>query len=174
MGGTCGDLICVLFDSIDAEIYHNRVSLTLERQRLKKPHTFYNDEEKDQYLENISKIYKSIPSHDIEYHIRRQHEFIGIAVDEFKTALWAARRFKKLHKPQVWKEMQSACGAKTVEEYAQMMLDYSYMIKEQTSKIILLEEIISGQAIEKLQSLVNKQLNCDFYQQWLKAQNGTS
>jgi hypothetical protein len=174
MGGTCGDLICALFDSEPADMYNNRVILSSERQHLKKPHTFDNNEGKDQYLDNISKIYKSIPSHDIEYHIQRQHEFVGIVVEQLDTALWSSQRFKELHRPYVWKEMQRSCGAKSVEEYAQMMLDYSYMIKQCTSKIITLEEILNGQAVKKLQSMVKEQLNSNFYHQWLKVQHGTS
>lgn len=174
MGGTCGDLVCALFDQDLANINNHKVNLAPERLRLKKPHTFSNDKEKDRYLDDITKIYKSIPSHDIEYHTRHQHEFIGIVVEEIDTALWAARRFKKLHKPHVWEEMQQACGAKSVEEYAQMMLDYSYMIKQRTSNILSLEEILNGQAIEKLQSMGKQQLNSDFYHQWLKVQHGIS
>ena len=174
MGGTCGDLICALFDSEPADMYNNRVILSSERQHLKKPHTFNNNEEKDQYLDNISKIYKSIPSHDIEYHIQRQHEFVGVVVEQLDTALWSSQRFKELHRPHVWEEMQRSCGAKSVEEYAQMMLDYSYMIKQHTSKIITLEEILNGQAIKKLQSMLKEQLNSNFYHQWLKVQHGTS
>lgn len=172
MGGTCGDLLTALIDPKNATLESNRVNLSSERQRLKKPHKFSSDEEKDQFLKTIFQEYNSIPSHDIEYHIEKKHDFIGIVVEKFDTAIWAADRFKKVHNPQVWEDMQMATGGmKTIEEYAQMMLDYRFLVLQNTQKIVSLECILDGTAIKQLEPFVTDFPGREFYQSWLKAQN---
>ena len=166
-GGTCGDLIAALIDTHTSRFTNTTVSLDTDRIRLKKPHTFDNDTDKDQYIADMSAKYQSIPSHDLEYHIRRGHRFIGITVTDWDVALWAAKRFKDLHRPHVWEEMTAACGAKTIEDYAQMMLDFSNLIVQHTDKIITLESIRSGTA---LQNPILQNTNKDFYKNWLELQ----
>ena len=166
-GGTCGDVITALFDSTATSYRGNTVMIDADRSRLKKPHEFATNESKDQYLEEMAVKYQSIPSHDLAYHVRRQHEFIGITVRDWTVALWAAQRFKDLHRPHVWTEMTAACGAHTVEEYAQMMLDFSNLIVQHTNKIITLESIRAGTA---LQNPILQNADKDFYKTWLEAQ----
>jgi len=162
-GGTCGDLISNLIDSSDNIIKYNT-----DREKLKKPHLFNNNNEKDIYLNKIQ--YCSIPSHDLAYHIDRGHDFIGIRVQDPTIALWAATRFKQLHRPQVWEEMTNACGATTIELYAQMIMDFGNLISEHTDKIINLEDIVGGKALTKLQEFVKLDTKAEFiYQQWLQA-----
>jgi hypothetical protein len=166
-GGTCGDVITALFDSAGTSYQGSTVMIAPDRSRLKKPHEFANDDSKDQYLINMAAKYQSIPSHDLDYHVRRQHEFIGITVQDWNVALWAAQRFKDLHRPHVWAEMTSACGANSVEDYAQMMLDFSNLVATHTSKIITLESIRAGLA---LQNPILENTNKDFYNNWLELQ----
>ena len=169
-GGTCGDLICSLLDPTGMLDDGIRLVIDARRSRFKKPHTFNSIEEKDQYLSSMSG-HGSIPSHDLEYHRLKQHRFIGIRVQDKQTALWAATRFKSLHRLHVWEEMSRACGAKTVEEYAQMLIDFGNYIAENTDKIINLEDIVSGQAIEKLESMVGQPLDFSaktIYTKWLE------
>ena len=170
MGGTCGDLISAMIDPTDVIIENSKITLTDERQRLKKSYLFSSDHRRDQYLEDISKIYKSIPSHDLEYHIRNKHEFIGITVTTFDTAMWAACRFKNIHSNTVWQDMQNACGADTIEKYAQMMIDYSNMILQYTQKIITLESIRQGHVAINLASYINGPVDEEIYHTWLAAQ----
>lgn len=169
-GGTCGDLIAALIDPTHVKFENKAVMHFANRQRLKKPHTFDNNEEKDQYINEISTQYLSIPSHDLDYHIQRAHKFIAITVQDFKIAMWAARRFQALHRPHVWQEMQTKCGAATIEEYAQMMIDYSNMVVHHTTDVIKLEDIHNGQAIQALTNIGINTGHKHLYQNWLDLQ----
>ena len=166
-GGSCGDLITALIDGKGAYFRNKAVMFEQDRLRFKKPHTFANDEEKDQYLIEIANKYRSIPSHDLQYHIKSGHDFIGITVQDLNVAKWAANRFKELHRPHVWAEMAAACGANTVEAYAQMMLDFSNLVVAHTNKTITLESIRAGLA---LQNPILENANKDFYNTWLELQ----
>jgi hypothetical protein len=170
-GGTCGDLLSALIDPTDVELEFGAISHVMERQRLKKPHTFANHEEKDQYIVSIAEKYLSIPSHDLDYHVQRGHKFISITVQDFKVAMWAAQRFKKLHRPQVWQEMQTKCGAGTIEDYAQMLIHYSNMVATHTDNIVKLEDIQNGLALDSLKKLGINVLSKNLYQNWLDLQN---
>lgn len=172
-GGACGDLITSMIDSTDVEIKNNRVALPAHRQRLKKPHEFIGDQEKDHYIEEMSKIYDSIPSHDFRYHRDRQHDFILINVDDDHVAIWAARRFQDLHRPHVWQEMVRSCGAKDAADYAQIMMDFSSMARSTARHVIQLSRILGGHAANDLEQILDRDLDPisrDFYQQWLAVQ----
>lgn len=172
MGGTCGDVVTALVDWSDSEINHDLGTMVLNkhRQRLKKPNDFSSNQEKDIYVNEITQKYISIPSHDIEYHVNQHHEFIGIACDDSDLAHWAARRFKQAHRPHVWQEVEKAAAISSVEQYAELILNYSAMIKQRTNKIIMLEDIVSGQAMLELSALVpdvDIMINEKQYQKWL-------
>lgn len=173
-GGSCGDLITALIDSRDASFQNLSVAFEPDRVRLKKPHTFRDDAERDQYLAEISTKYQSISSHDLDYHVRRKHKMIGITVHDKDTALWAAERFKKLHRPHVWLEMQAACGANSVEDYAQMMIDFSKLLQQHTDRTVALESIRAGTVLEQLSQLVSMPpTSKNVYANWLDLQRGT-
>jgi hypothetical protein len=174
-GGSCGDLITAMIDNRDSTFYSKAVMHDKQRQRLKKPLAFANDEEKDVYIQQISEQYKSIPSHDLDYHVKRKHNFISITVEDPKVALWAATRFKNLHRPHVWQEMQQACGAATVKDYAQILMHYSNMVRQHTDKVISLESIHKGRAIQELESVLSirvDQPRQNLYRNWLLLQAG--
>lgn len=169
-GGTCGDLVTALIDSQGTYFRGKAVMLDQERLRFKKPHTFANDVEKDQYLNEMSAKYRSIPSHDLQYHINRKHSFIGITVTTWSSALKAAQRFKDLHRPHVWAEMTAACGADSIESYAQIMIDFSKVVVQHTDKIITLESIQQGTALDNpILQLASK----NFYKNWSDLQNNS-
>jgi hypothetical protein len=169
-GGTCGDMITAILDPVGTRFTHTTVMIDdLDRSRLKKPHLFQSDLDKDQYLIGIEKKYQSIPSHDLDYHIRKKHDFIGITVQDTAMALWAANRFKKLHRAHVWEEMVALCSANSVEGYAQMLIDFSNVVKQYTDRIVTLESIRAGTA---LNNPVLKTANKNFYRNWLDLQNG--
>lgn len=172
-GGTCGDLITAMIDCRDIALNHTAVMHSKQRQRLKKPTTFINDIEKDDYIREISTQYNSIPSHDLDYHVNKKHQFISITVNDPTVALWAASRFKHLHRPHVWEEMQRACGSTTIEDYAQILIHYSNMVKSYTNQIITLELIKKGSAVEELEKILQHNLTNDsknLYQNWLHKQ----
>jgi len=166
-GGTCGDLITAMIDPRSAQVSNNVIRHNKEREKLKKPHLFNSNNEKDHYLCEISCVYDSIPSHDLGYHLDRGHDFITVVVQDPLTALWAAERFKKLHRAHVWEEMQKSCGADSVEDYAKILIDFSNMVSAKTTKIIKLEKILSGDAVNDLVDLLSRDVNGDIYQQWL-------
>ena len=121
----------------------------------------------------MEKQYRCLPSHDVEYHSRNGHDIIGIVVKDKDRALWAAERFRRMHRPHVWQEMVDLCGANTVQEYADIMIYIGNTIKTKTQKILYLERILDGHLVADLEGLVDPdiQLNSDVYQQWLTAQN---
>lgn len=169
-GGTCGDLITAMIDPADAEVDDCVIKHAEQRQRLKKPHTFSDDQEKTRYLEQTFQLYQSVSSHDLTYHVGANHKFITITVQDFATALWAAERFKKLHRPHVWEEMSRLCGANTVEKYAQLLIDYSRMVSQHTDQIIQLERIVDGHATTDLEKITGAPVDHDLYQRWVDNQ----
>jgi hypothetical protein len=170
-GGTCGDLITALIDSRDVWVDDKSVRLPQIRQYLKKPHQFANDQEKDQYICSISKQYLSIPSHDFEYHKKNNHSIITIEVDTDSAALWAAKRFKQLHRDHVWQQMIATCGADSVQSYAQIMIDFSKMAVNCAQRSIKLTDIINGRALDVLESWPEITVAVDaktIYNKWLQ------
>lgn len=155
-GGTAGDIVTQILDPRE---------LTAERQKLKKPHLFSNDHEKDLFVKATD--YNSIPSHDYDYHARNTHTVLGIVCREMSDAVWAADRFKKLHRPHVWKEMTSFCGADTVEAYARAILDFGSMLSTYTDNLLYLDDIVNGGAVDILQQLGYLTPGQDKYKEWL-------
>jgi hypothetical protein len=179
MGGACGDLIMSVIDSTNCKIKDGRVhtkgydplDINTYRFKLKKPHVFTSDEEKDQFLIEMAKSYKSISSHDTEYHIKRKLEFITVVASDEETALWASERFKSYHRENIWDEMVVACGANSTQGYAEMLLKYSDRITQYTDKVIdIKKDILSGNLIQKMQRFVDIPLDIDFYNYWLSQQ----
>jgi hypothetical protein len=155
-GGTAGDIVARIIDSQE---------LSTDRQRLKKPHLFSSNKEKDQYIN--SSTWGSLPSHDFEYHKSRRHSILGIHCRDMASALWAANRFKALHRPHVWEEMSRACGASNIEQYAQMIIDFGNMIANYTSNVLYLDRIVAGHAVEDLVDLNIPVTGKDLYTEWL-------
>jgi hypothetical protein len=177
MGGACGDLITAMIDPQGTSFHGSlrKMNISSDRQRLKKPYNFANDLEKDIYLDEMSEIYASVPSHDIEYHVRRGHKFIGIRVQEFDVALWAAERFKNVHRAPVWESIKQGCNIDNVEQYAQLLIDYSNMISNHTNDLLDLESIVSGRIVPDLERIIGRELSNDAvycYQSWQDLQNG--
>lgn len=169
LGGTCGDLVTAVIDSNGCKIQSGSVTLNQERQRLKKSWQFSSDADRDIYLTQITQVYRSVPSHDVEYHLRSGHSFIAIVVESKTTANWASKRFKSLHKTHVWEEMISVNHADTLEKYAQDMLDWGSWIKQHTNRIISLEDILNGRMEQKLSSIINQNsIDTNLYNQWLQ------
>jgi hypothetical protein len=167
LGGTCGDLVTAVIDNAGCYIQGGAIALDHKRQLLKKSWQFSNDNARDEYVEQISQVYKSIPSHDVEYHLRSNHSFVAIVVNNKSTATWASSRFKSLHKAHVWEEMKSINQADTVEKYAQDMLDWSSWIKQNTTKTISLEDILNGCLEQRISSIINQApIDINLYQQW--------
>jgi len=174
-GGTCGDLVSAIIDPSDAK-FNSTLKTVLHntnRIQLKKPHLFGSNQEKDQYLHDMSKLYSSIPSHDLDYHIQQKHKFVSITVEDFDVALWAARRFKNCHRPHVWEEMQKVCNVNNIEEYAQVLMDFSKLVSQHTDRIVKLEDVKNGNVINSLEAILGYSLpknNKNLYSNWLSMQ----
>lgn len=173
MGGCCGDLVSSIIDWGYSDIHftEKRMIMSPERERLKQFHEFKDDDEKDKYIKTISKIYKSIPSHDLNYHERKNHSFIGIVSEDKKIAHWASMRFKNCHTSEMWNRILQSYNIKTTEDYAKLIIDYSDMLKTKTKNILFLERIISGKLIDDLSKIIDKnfeKIDHSRYHQWLK------
>ena len=168
MGGCCGDIITGLIDTKGISIASSKCVILKERSKLKRSFEFDNTAEKDVYIASACRYWNSLPSHDADYHMQNNHTYIGILCSDLEIALWAATRFRGLHRDSVWERMSKASGAKTIEEYAQLIIDFSSMIKTGTHKTIELKDIVNGHAIDKLKLLTNVDSSASImYDQWL-------
>ena len=68
--------------------------------------------------------------------------------------------------------MMSYSGARTVEDYANLLIFYSEMIKTHTDKLINLNDIRNGNLIEHLSKYISTPLSKNLYKNWLDLQNG--
>ena len=65
--------------------------------------------------------------------------------------------------------MIAASGADSIEKYAQLMIDFSNMIVKHTDRIITLESIRAGTALQNQLLLTGSK---NLYQNWQDLQNG--
>lgn len=163
MGGACGDLVTAMIDATGTGLDRTLSKMTLPRDRigLKRPQDFADDAAKDAYLQSITGIYTSVPSHDVEYHLRRAHTFLGVTVQDRSWALWAARRFRAVHSSEVWLSVSQSCGIHDVEQYAQLMIDHSTWLRQKTTNIVALEDILAGRAVTVLEHIIGRKLHKD-------------
>ena len=63
--------------------------------------------------------------------------------------------------------MSRACGANTIEQYAQMIIDFGNMIANYTTKVLYLDRIIAGHAVADLLELDMPVPGKDLYTEWL-------
>lgn len=172
MGGTCGDLVTALIDPRDSMLQGTTVQHVAERTRLKKPHEFALSTDKDCYMRTLR--WHSIPSHDLDYHLSRQHQIIGIQIKSLAAALWAARRFQNLHHPRVWQQMQERCGAKDTDHYAVIMMDFGSWVAQKVARCIDLECILEGRADHELAVRFGIDVSLsarELYRSWLANQS---
>lgn len=170
-GGVGGALVNAVIDDTDTKIVNSIIEMKKDRVRLKNFQALKTDQEKLEYL-NFAKIkYKSIPSHDLEFHIRYQHDYIAIGTLDHKTAIKASERFKNVHGPHVWEGLQKFCKINTVEDYAMVILTSTELMFKHTPKIILVEDILAGNLLNQLSKYVKTPLNEIVYREWLSKQN---
>lgn len=170
MGGCCGDIITGLIDTKGVSITSDaRCAVLKERARLKRGFEFENDAERDTYIQASSLHWKSLPSHDTEYHIRKQHDYIGIICKNEKVAYWSAERFRNLHRPVVWERMCKSIGITSTNEYAQNIIHYGNYIGPTAKNTLDIQDIIEGNAIEQLKTLTDIDSCANIlYKQWIE------
>lgn len=172
MGGSCGDLVTALIDDRTCEVDSQSGIVIMDESRrcLKKAKNFGDDIDKDIWLQEVTTRYRSVPSHDIDYHVKRQHRIIGITVRDSAVANWCAHRFCDCIRTQTWHNICATLSIKTVDEYATSMLHYTSMLENLTPFTISVEEILCGNALSKLSTISNNgicQGSDDFYHRWL-------
>ena len=118
----------------------------------------------------MSGCYRSVPSHDLDYHVERRHHFIGITVRDRDLAVWAATRFRRMHADHVWQEMMHHCGAHSLDQYAQVLLDFGHRVLDHTANTIDLADILRGAALDDLEALIDHPVNRSFYHEWKQQQ----
>ena len=140
-----------------------------EEQQLKEYFNFKSDQEKDDYLNNYTE-YKSVSSHDIKYHIKKRHLFIGVVTEDLNVALQLSTRFLKL-KEEVY-NITDITNFKNINEYANTILNSSKLIKIFSKKIITAESILAGTGLSDLEKLTELDTNSEnFYNKSLKEQH---
>jgi len=108
----------------------------------------------------MSLKYLSLPSHIIEYHINRKHDFILIAPVTDIEISWCIDRFSKIHTEIKDLVENSEDGYKAFVENG----------KQHTNKIITVEEIYSGKLLDRLKQYVTTPLNEQLYHTWLESE----
>jgi len=164
-GGTCGDIVCELIDRGTMPVFEDGY-----RSKLKHIDRFNSDLEKMEYIKEAEKKFKSIPSHDLDFHIKNQHNFIGITVMNHKDRLWASERFKIINQPESWEVMAKSSGADTIESYAEVIDQMTKRIKITKNPTIDLHNIRNGTLIDQMQALNIDLISSakEHYQNWLK------
>jgi hypothetical protein len=145
-GGTSGDLVVAMIDSLDCgyEINDHRIKLTKDRSGMKKPWMFKNADEKRNYITDTFEIYDSLPSHDIDFHIGEKSEnVIGITCFDKVLRDKSASRFKNLHTSEVWDYLTKATNTKTLDQYSNDILEVSKKLKNNFLTIDL-SQIVGG------------------------------
>jgi hypothetical protein len=157
--GAGGNLVSALID--DRCYYYDGTHFQTFRKKLKTITDIekMSDNERDSYLLQIREIYLSIPSHSIDYHINRKHDFILIAPVTDIEIRWCIERFSKIY-PSI---------KHLVENTEQAYRDFVTNGKQHTNKIITVDDIYSGKLIERLKEYVTTTLNEQLYYTWLES-----
>ena len=145
-GGTSGDLVVAMIDSLDCgyEINDHRINLTKDRSGMKKPWMFKNADEKRNYITDTFEAYDSLPSHDVDFHIGEKSEnVIGITCFDKVLRDKSASRFKNLHTSEVWDSLTKVTNTKTLDQYSNDILEISKKLKNNFLTIDL-SQIVGG------------------------------
>ena len=164
-GGTCGDIVCQLIDKGPMPVFEDKF-----RSKLKHPYQFNSDKEKLLYIEEANKIYKTIPSHDVDFHIQHRHDFVGITVKDHQDRIWASQRFKALNQPESWDKMTKMIGENSIESYARAIDQITQRIQITKQPTIDLKDIREGRLIMQLNAMNIELISSaeKDYQQWLE------
>ena len=154
-GGTSGDLVVAMIDSLDCgyEINDHRINLTKDRSGMKKPWMFKNADEKRNYITDTFEAYDSLPSHDIDFHIGEKSEnVIGITCFDKVLRDKSASRFKNLHGSEVWDSLTKVTNTKTLDRYSNDILEVSKKLKNNFLTIDL-SQIVGGNLLDLLHQM---------------------
>jgi hypothetical protein len=141
----------------------------MNRSKLKSGLFLKTEAEQLNYIKEMESKYLSIPSHKIDLHVKYQHSFITIVTESYDLALWCATRFKNLNTLTVWKNMYSIDA--TPDRHADVIIQSCKYLSSHTDKIIMLEDILSGNLLSNLSKYVKTPLNEKLYDEWLSNQH---
>lgn len=154
-------MISAVIDSTGYTFEGDRFKPPLNKDMLKKPNL--TDAEYDQHMKSMALQYKSIPSHAIEYHIRKQHDCILVDITEPSMIDWCVDRRYRLYGEPQW----------LTPDRRSPEFQKDFLIKKMNSalnhfpKTIKLRDILEGRMIPKLQQYVDIELNEKIYFDWL-------
>ena len=159
-GGSGGDMLSAIIDNrdyyFDGNLFrlHNFDRIKLRNRKYVKGMT---DIDRDMYIQETT--YKSLASHQLNYHIDRKHRYIHIDCSDPMMAKWIINRFHKLYDGEDWYQRTQPDSilnwAKRASEHAYLNID--------------LRDILNGKLIEILKPHVDTPLNSVLYESWLAA-----
>jgi len=157
--GAGGNLVSAVIDNRYS--YYDGVHFHTFRKKLRTldDTQIMSDEDRDAYLKQMGEQYLSIPSHSIDYHIKRKHDFILIAPVTDIEIKWCIERFSKIH----------PALKHLAENTEQAYKDFVINGKQHTNKIITVDEIYSGKLIERIKEYVTTPLKEHLYYTWLES-----
>ena len=158
--GAGGNLVSAVIDN--NLYYYTGVHFETYRKKLRMKSYIESmtDEDRDNYILEMRSKYLSLPSHIIEYHINRKHDFILIAPVTDIEISWCIDRFSKIH----------TTVKDLVENSQEAYRDFVKNGKQHTNKIITVEEIYSGKLLDRLKQYVTTPLNEQLYHTWLESE----
>lgn len=155
--GSCGNMVSAVIDSQGVIGGYRHVTFIPDKLRLLKQQDrdSMTDSDRDEYVKDIETKYLAVPSHSFEYHVKRKHDFIFLLPNSIETIQWSINRIKDILPDR--------------NEYLTLSFVNNIIncCKPHSSKIILVEDIVQGKLIEKLQEFISTPLNEKFYYDWL-------
>ena len=163
--GGCGNMVSSVIDSTGSLLLSTG-HIVFDSKRIILQQEFYvnqlTDEDRDRMLLNGN--FKSIPSHLVDYHITRKHDFIFIDCDDPKYIDWVCARFNYIYELHNKNQPEIKIKSEYVKEVTAKATPH-------TNKIIPISDILEGRLIETLSKYVDTPLNVDLYNKWLEMIN---
>lgn len=163
--GTCGNMVTAVIDNNGYNFDGKHYECFNERKKLR--NTFYQrtmtDEDRDNYIIEIAKKYKSLASHQYNYHIDRGHQYILVIPSTDEEIQWSIHRFNNIH-PHI------AMNVTNAPNYYNNFINEA---KQHTNKIITLTDIWSGNLLNRLKEYISTPLDEEVYYQWLAKEINT-
>lgn len=135
----------------------------VERMHLRVTHfvSTMTDTDRDEYIEAVSKKYKSIPSHLFNYHISRKHDCLLIDSSEFDMNMWRLKRMASLYESA---RQKHSLDIEYVNDNCAVMREIATHFPRQ----ITLRDVLEGNLIKRLIELGHTDLNESLYYDWLE------
>lgn len=168
LGGYAGDLVTSVIDSQGCAVRpRGTVFMTPDRIFFKTSSNL-SSIDKNKEFDNLKLNYKSIPSHDFDYHLSERHNIILVTSKTRRACEIAASRFFVLVTPEMLKEIYNVSTESELADYYETC---SHKFEQIDAPKIYLEDILDGRLLEKLSNIVDTPLNEKIYNKWLQYDN---